>query len=335
MKLYDNNGYVNIRAILDRGITFNFVVGGRGTGKTFTALSEVVEEGRKFMFMRRTQEQADTINKPQFSPFKPVNRVRGWDIRTAPISKKNSAFYNGESDSPIGYTCALSTVATLRGFDASDVELLIYDEFIPEPHERPIKNEGLAFLNAYETINRNRELDGRKPLQVLALANSNLLANPVFMELGIVNKAFEMCVKKQELSIDEKRGIAIYLLHDSPISARKNTTALYKVAGDGDFSAMAINNAFARDDGVIIKSMSLSAYNPIVSVGEICIYMEKSGKGFYVSPHVKGEPVRYGCGSTEIRRFKNTYAWLWVEHLRGRIIFESAMCEILLTKYLK
>ena len=45
---------------------------------------------------------------------------------------------------------ALSTVSNLRGFDMSDCTLLIYDEFIPEPHERPLKNEAAALFNAYE-----------------------------------------------------------------------------------------------------------------------------------------------------------------------------------------
>ena len=40
---------------------------------------------------------------------------------------------------------------------ASDI---IFAEFIPEAHERLIKNEAAALFNFYETINRNRELDG-------------------------------------------------------------------------------------------------------------------------------------------------------------------------------
>ena len=335
MKLYQDNGYVNIAAILRRGLPFNFVVGGRATGKTFTALMHTVETGTPFMLMRRTQAQADVINKPQFSPFRPINRYRNWDIKTKPISKNNSAIYDGEDETPLGYTCALSTIATMRGFDASDVELLIYDEFIPEKHERPLKNEGLAFLNAYETINRNRELDGRPPLQVLALANSNMLDNPIFVELGLVQRAYKMQCEGREISIDEKRGIGIFMLRESPISDGKRDTALYKAAGSGEFAAMSLGNEFARDDGILIKSMPLAGFNPLVSVGEICIYSAKSGGGFYVSSHTRGTPPRYGYGDTERRRFRNAYAWLWVEHMRGRIIFESIMCEILLTKYLK
>jgi hypothetical protein len=167
-------------------------------------IETVIEDEIKFIYMRRTQSQADLINKPEFSPFKSLNNDFGWKIGTDSISKYNAGFYQQiESDdrlvctgAPLGFTAALSTISNIRGFDASDVELQIYDEFIPEKHERPIKNEGAAFLNAYETINRNRELKGRKPLQCICLANANDLANPIFMELRLVRKAEQMRRKK-------------------------------------------------------------------------------------------------------------------------------------------
>ena len=52
MKLYQESGYVNIAGILSLDVPFNFVVGGRGTGKTYTSLDYVVENDIKFMFMR-------------------------------------------------------------------------------------------------------------------------------------------------------------------------------------------------------------------------------------------------------------------------------------------
>jgi hypothetical protein len=153
VKIYQDSGYIDIRKILSQGMPFNFIVGGRATGKTYTSLEVVVEDKKKFIYMRRTQSQADLINKPDFSPFKSINTDFGWHIGTEAISKYNAGFYQQQQQddiwvsqgAPIGYTCALSTISNLRGFDATDVEILIYDECIPEKHERPIKNEGAAF----------------------------------------------------------------------------------------------------------------------------------------------------------------------------------------------
>lgn len=344
MNIYQDSGYINIRAILNIGLPFNFIVGGRGTGKTYTTLETVITDDIPFMFMRRTQAQAAIINRPEFSPFKPLNKNNGWNIITQPITKYNSAFYNAVENEenklipqglPKGYTCALSTIANVRGFDASDVRLLIYDEFIPERHERPLKNEGMAFLNAYETINRNRELTGDPPLQVLGLANANDLANPIFMELNVVRKAEQMQRKKQNISIDRNRGVVIVLLSDSPISKMKQNTAVYRLTQNSDFASMALSNAFLGEESGVIKSRNLLEYKPLVTIGEITVYEHKSKSGYYVSTHRTGSPPTFGGGEVERARFQRLYSWIWFEYLANNVEFEEILCEILLTKYFK
>lgn len=340
MKIYQNSGYIDIRAILSLGLPFNFVVGGRATGKTYTSLETVIEDKIKFMYMRRTQSQADLINKPDFSPFKSLNRDFGWNIGTESISKYNAAFYNQEEQdgrmvsfgSPIGYTSALSTLSNMRGFDASDLELWIYDEFIPEKHERPLKNEGAAYLNAYETINRNRELLGKKPLQSICLANANDLANPIFMELHLVRKAEQMRRKKQEIYIDKERGIGMFILDRSPISQQKKTTALYRLTSGSNFEKMSIQNDFSGEEVGRIASKPLAEYKPIVAVAEIVIYEHKSNRSYYITTHKIGSPPTYGSGEAERARFRRIYSWIWDEYMENNIEFEEYLCEILLTK---
>ena len=129
MKIYTAEGFCDIKGIIQQGYPFNFICGGRGTGKTYGALKYAREDHKKFILMRRTQSQADLISKPEFSVFKPLNGDNGWEVIPERVSKYNSAFV--EDDIQIGFTCALSTISNMRGFDASDVELLIYDEFIP------------------------------------------------------------------------------------------------------------------------------------------------------------------------------------------------------------
>lgn len=343
MNIYQENGYINIRAIQRLGLPFNFVVGGRATGKTYTALKTQIEDDAVFMFMRRTQTQADLINKPEFSPFKPINADNGWNIGAQTITKYNSAFYEMVEDGdklvpqgkPKGYTCALSTISNMRGFDASDVVTLIYDEFIPERHERPLKNEGVAFLNAYETINRNRELKGAPPLQVIGLANANDLANPIFMELNLVRKAEQMRRRGQEVSIDRTRGVGLFLLNNSPISEKKQNTALYKLSRGSEFSEMSLNNNFTCEEAAIIKSRNLSEYKPVVAIGEICIYEHKSTGRLYVSTHTIGTPPYYSPGEIDRRRFQRQYGWVWFAYMSNNVDFEEILCEILLTKYCK
>jgi hypothetical protein len=341
MNIYQESGYINIRAIANLGLPFNFIVGGRATGKTFTGLETAVEDNIKFMYMRRTQSQCDIISNPEFTPFKAHNLQLGWNIGVKSISKYNSAFYQMEkiddvltpTGTPLGYTCALSTISNLRGFDASDIDWIIYDEFIPEKHERPIKNEGAAFCNAYETMCRNRELQGKKPIQMLGFANANDLANAIFMELGLVKKAEEMKRKKQQLYINKERGICLIILEDSPISERKKNTALYRLRRGSDFEGMSLGNNFTGEEVGRINSRPIIEYKPIVVVGELCIYQHKSNRTFYASMHTTGTPPSFGTGDTELCRFIRQYSWIWDEYLENNIEFEDYLAEILLTKY--
>lgn len=344
VRIYDEKGYLNVKEILTLETPFIFIIGGRAIGKTYGFLKTVYEEKTKFFYLRRTQAQVDIISKPEFSPFKSINHDCNYNIGVAPITKYSSGFYNMEENdsgkvvacgSPVGYIGALSTFSNLRGFDSSDVEVLIYDEFIPEKHERPIKNEADAFLNAYETINRNRELDGRKPLKAICLANANDMANAIFMSMGLVKIAENMKKKNKEIYINIERGYSVIMPKESPISEKKKNTALYRFAGDTEFSEMSLCNDFSSEEIGKIKSCNLKEYKPVVSVGEITIYKHKTKRLFYATTHKSGTPETFGSGDIELKRFRKSYGYIWREYIANRIEFEEYYVEILLTKYFK
>ena len=330
MKIFSPSGYINIRGILSEGYPFNFVVGGRGTGKTFTALQTAVEDSRRFMLMRRTQQQADLIGKSEFSVFKPLNRILGWDIQSKSISKNNNMFFrigdNGDQI-PVGYTCALSTLSSMRGFDASDITLLIYDEFIPEPHEHLLKHEADALWNAYETMNRNRELSGEAALQMLCLANANDITNPVFESLDVIRIADRLQRSGSMRWTDDKRGIQLIMITKSPISTAKSTTALYSLTEGSDFAAMALNSDF-RVDRSHICPRPLAEYNPLCTIGELAIYRHKSLPRLYVTYHKSGTfPRNFSFSDTDKLQYRRLYRSHWSMYLSSSIDFEDIVSE--------
>ena len=340
--MFTKEGYIDFKYIMRDASPFVFIVGGRGSGKTYGAIKYALENQRTFFFMRRTQTQIDLIKNDSFSPFKAVDE----SIVVSSINKNLTGVYRGSQNSdgtwspagsPIGYMCALSTISNIRGFDASSVDLIIYDEFIGEAHERPIKNEGQAFLNAYETINRNRELNGAEPVKVIALANSNSLANPIFVELQLVTP-----VEKMLCSGDAKwytyknaaRGVSVYMVNHSPILEAKQQTALYKLSGDSEFSAMALRNEFTTEEMDHIKSEDLRPYRLICCVGEICVYKRKDNKNYYITGHKSGSTeALYQSTSTDLKRFRRDQYFLWLAYLNGKILFESYIYKVLFEKY--
>ena len=305
--LYLPSGYLDAKKIIDLPQPFVFCVGGRGTGKTFGALKACHENYRgHFQFLRRTQTELDNISNNINNPFKALNLAFGWDVTIK--GAKNYAVIM-EGDETIGKMFALSTVANIRGFDASETDLIIYDEFIPEAHKAAIKNEHTAFLNFYETVNRNRELQGKPPVKIRCFSNSNDILNPLIVGLELVSAFDKMRKKGNEIYIDNKRGMALIDLQNSPISKQKEKTALYRFSGTGDFYNMAISNKFNSPLSVPV-SRPLKEYFPLFVVGEICIYKHKSNGRFYVTQKISGTPKKYSLKEADLRYMRLSYDYL-------------------------
>jgi len=122
----------------------------------------------------------------------------------------------------------------------------------------------------------------------------------------------------------------IVLLLNSPISARKRKTALYKNGNDG-FVSMAIDNAF-RTDATNIKSVSLRQCVPVVSVGEIGIYRTK-GTGLYYVSAVVNRQLYYDGYGMRLTQFRHDFCTLRVLYLRDMVVFESYEIELIFREY--
>ena len=344
MKIYDDNGYVNIPEILKHPAVFIFIYGGRGTGKTYGSLQEFIDEKLKFLYMRRLQSQVDLVKRDEMMPFKKLNTDRGWNIQPFPVNKYVSSFYESDINEEgkiipvgdsLGLLTSLSTFSNLRGVDGSDLDIMHLDEFIPELNERPIKDEAGAIFNAYETMNRNRELEGLPPIKFLFTANSNRIDNPLFMELNLITIAEKLRKRGDEFYYDEKRRMLLIDLYKSKISEQKSETALYQLTRGTEFYNMAIKNTFLNEERGRIATKPIKEYRPIVSIGEICIYKHKSKSEYYVTGFKSGSPKTYGTGEKDRTRFRKDCFYLWTAYMKNKIVFEEYIFEVIFDKYFK
>ena len=342
MKIYDDNGYVNIPAIILHEAIFIFIYGGRGTGKTYGSLQEMIDDNYKFMYMRRLAAQVDIVKKEDTQPFRVLNRDRDWNIQPFPVNKYISTFYESDTNDDgkvipvgdaLGYLTSLSTFSNLRGLDLHDIKVIILDEFIPELNERPIKDEAGAVFNAYETVNRNRELNGEDPVKFLFLANSNRIDNPLFMELNLIRIAEKIRKNGNEWYYDKKRRMLLIDLYKSKISEEKSNTALYALTRGTEFYNMAIKNTFINEERGRIQTKPIKEYRPVVNIGEITIYKHKSNNEFYVTGFRSGSPKEYGTGEKDRARFRKDYFYLWQAYMKNKIVFEEYIYEIIFDKY--
>jgi hypothetical protein len=330
--------YINIWEYQNNEYPFQIFIGGRGTGKTYSALSGALQLPDKFLYMRRTAQELDLMLDSEkygegANPFKPINRDFNKDVGFAKIVKNLAGIYNREmidgkmkcTGAPLGYGVALSTISSIRSVDFSDCSDCIYDEFIPETHVKKIKGEGTALLNAYETICRNRELADLPALRLWLLANSNNIYNDIFVELGIVSEVERMVRKGQGDKYIKERGLAIHLINNNEeFVNQKRETALYKLTKGSRFADMALNNKFAFNDFSLIRHEKITGYRPICGFGKGYIYGKKGDSMLYVT-YAAAKCVNYDIETEQGRRnFYNMIGRKLNEYfINSRIIFES------------
>lgn len=326
-KIYNKDGWVNWDYILDQTASFISVVGARGVGKTYGIFKKLISEKKKFIYLRRLKSQLDQCGKIEGNPFKKINDDLSLEIK--PFSSGGIiSFRNVDKAGDIyAVGVALSVVANIRGIDFSDYDYIVFDEFIASSGERPIKNEFSAFLNFYETVNRNRELEGKPAVKCIMLGNANTLINPYFSAWHFMKTAIRMIAGNQMVwrSADQTR--MIILLLSSPISEKKKDTALYQNANE-DFIQMALDNSF-RTDETNIKSEPLTEYIHLVSIGEIGIYKHKAERKYYVSS-TQGDKPYYDSFGIELKMFQQDYYMLRVHYMVSKNVwFESFELEII------
>lgn len=342
MKLYEKNGYANIPEIANFAIQNDtrtiFIVGGRGTGKTFGVLKYALENKLTFLYVRRKQSALDDIKIPKKSPFSPLNRELGYHVTHDKLDNHTYCFYHGKFNSekqewipdgePIGFTACATASDKARGFDLSEVDLILYDEFIPERTERAIRGEAISTLNLLATVTRNREIQGRKPPLIFFLANAMNMNNAIYAYLHFVDIAHDMERKHHTYRILKDRNALMIHLYDSPISESMSDTSIYKLARGTDFVDMAIGNAFSFEDYGKIKRFPLTEFEPVVNVGLITIYRHKSMSIYYaVEKRLK---LKHSYADTDIEklRFRHDYMYLWEEYIYTNIYFDKYSTEL-------
>ena len=96
-------------------ISFIVIIGSRQVGKTYGVLSLMLQQGRPFILMRRTQAEVDFILHNALNPFAAIDPA---------ITCKRASGYHGdiirrgeskETDERLGIVLALTTISKIRG----------------------------------------------------------------------------------------------------------------------------------------------------------------------------------------------------------------------------
>lgn len=338
MNIYDLNGWLNVPKIVNiaekNKINFIFIIGARGTGKTYGIFKHFIDdlfsEDKQIVYMRRTSTQLDKIITEKGNPWIDLNNDLNKMLSFRPVKGEKNRIILEEMKEDgecvyRGEAFALTTMTNNRGFSGSDFIEGFYDEFIPEQMSKRMKGEEEAFLNAVETISRNRELQGKKAFRWWLASNSNTLDNPIINAFGLLPYLERMKKKGQEFSLLPDAGIMIILINKSPISKAKSQTALYKAINrKSDFARMALDNDFAYDDTSSICPQDLKEYRLLCTIGKIALYEHKSKNVIYVCDHISGScNDQYDDTDLGRSQFRTFYSWIENYRLTEKIRYQN------------
>lgn len=179
--------YYSYNKVLSCNGTYNFIVGGRGLGKTFgikvKAVKDWLRKGEQFIYVRRYTKELAKARATFFADIahlfpKHQFRIHGDQAQIANLDtdpKAKNAWVT------IGYFVALSTGQSQKSVSYPKVTKIIFDEFIIEKGKvQYLPNETVVFNNFYSTVDRWQDR-----VKVFFLANSVSIMCPYFIQYEI------------------------------------------------------------------------------------------------------------------------------------------------------
>ena len=292
----------------------------RGVGKTYSALYGALAYGEPIVYIKRTIEDINLIcsGNDQFdtSPYVPINRDHGTNIKPKKIANGIGAFYNcNEDDEPIGapvaYAVALSAIKNVKGIDLSHCEYMIFDEFIPQISEtRVLHSEGEALLDVYSTIARDREKRGRAPLKLLLFANAENIYCPVIDELQILDDIADLAISGASYKYIEDRAILLHHVNEIEITEEEKN-GIYKVMKGTSWFRKSFGGEFSKNDFSNISKNVLKKFTPLMEIHyreyDFIIYQRDTN--YYICKQRSNKcPVKMNLNrDNDIRRFYAKY----------------------------
>lgn len=240
---YINKGkYVDYRKAFSFGTHILVLIGARGFGKTYGGKKYVLKknfrEKKIFVFLRDNELALQEITNNDC-----LNFLK--DVKKDPAIKK---FYKNDAEfssrllsingKPVGYFYATSTYYNLKGNDFSDVDIIVFDEFIKEKGQAQRGNRALAFLNMVETVLRMKT-----KAKIILTANALDRGDEILDILGIkIDKGFGFYVNR------EKDVCCYYCCNSKKFEEDKMKSISGKLSAGTTYASNLNRNEFSSND---------------------------------------------------------------------------------------
>ena len=302
-----NDGYYHFEDdLLDYPDAWCYAVWSRrGPGKTYSALWYAYDNHIPIIYMKRTDDDVDIITmRSEFasdfdpSPYAPINRDKGTNIKAVKLHKGFGVFYNyDEEGEQVGgavcYIISFNQIKKYKGFDFSAVKWLVFDEYIPQQGEFSRRNEGEKLLELYMTVARDRQKRGLNPLRLVLFANAENISTPVTNELEIVDNMADLNASGQTHMYIEDRQMLLHhiTLSEYPLT-EKEKSGIYKGMEGTAWHDKAFGGEFVHNDFSNVTKRTLKRSKGFIHLHykthDYYIYLNQDNGMYYMT----SKPIR-------------------------------------------
>lgn len=268
---------------------YNYVIGGRGLGKTYgakkKAIADAIKHGHEFIYLRRYKDEIKTSKATFFSDIEHefpdyLFKIVGEEGFYLP---KNAYTEGKPKWIKIGYFFALSTAQNRKSVSYPKVRKIIYDEFIIEKGMvQYLPNEPTAFNNFYNTVDRFNDR-----VIVLFLANSVSMKNPYFIQYRIRPSSDEFI--RLSKVVDGAGNQRYYMLVHFPraedFQASVRRSLFGQMIAGTDYEDYAIGNQFADNHDLLLETKGPKArymYTLECPLGYASVWFDPSNRKYYM-----------------------------------------------------
>ena len=287
----DKNIFYNYDKLFsyDNAILY-FVIGERGTGKTFgskvAALNRFLKNGDQFIYLRRYKTELDTALATFWNDLIDNGYFEGHELKV----KKNKMLTEFTCDGKVcGYAVPLSTANILKSTAFPKVKMIVFDEFTLDGASgtyRFLKNEVTMMLDVIETVFRLR--DGK----VLFLGNALSITNPYFAYFDL-----DLPYNSEFRTFKDGMIVVNYIKNLAYRDAKKKSK-FGKLIDKTDYGRYAIDNEMLRDNKHFIeKKPSDSIFWGVLVINGINVGIWSSKNGYmYLSDKYDPNTVhKFAC----------------------------------------
>lgn len=269
MKKNDNYYHLEYDLELNPDAWCYVVWSARGKGKTYSALKYAYEKHIPIIYMKRTIDDVNLICAATEgfdpSPYVPINRDHGYNIKPKLIKEGIGAFYQYEDGEPQGmpvsYILAESAIKKFKGFDFSRCDWIVFDEFIPQIGERISRKEGELLLDLYMTVARDRQKRGKAPLKLILFANAEEISTPITNTLEIVDIMADLNASGASHFFDDERQILLHhITNDEYPLQEQEKSGIFEAMKNTAWGAKSFYGDFANNDFSNVSHINLKRY---------------------------------------------------------------------------